>query len=518
MTGQDGAVSAVSAASAGRAAGGFSPSPLAYHQQSDAARARLLGQLLDLPPDGLVLLRGATVVTMDPQIGDFAAGDVLLRGSRIEAVGPDLATTEAARGALVIDLKGMIVMPGLVDGHRHCWQNQLRHLICDADIDEYIAMTHGSTALHYRPDDMYIGDLVTLLGALDSGVTCVLDFSHNSRSPEHSDAVFAAYRESGARTVHVSAPPNAGPWAEQFPADLLRLRSAYCAGPGALSTVRMGIDLRRVASLTDLMEYARHNGFAITFDGVMGPPSSAEVEELGRQGALGPDVTLVHCTDMSAAAWRYMADSAAHVTLAPTSDEQLGLADGVPPVQQALDSGIRPSLSVDVEISLSSDMFTQMRCVLLTQRMQATKRRYRGDAAAPPFITNRDVLDFATAQGAADVGLGGVIGSLTPGQQADIVAIRAEDINNLPLNNAIGTIVQGTDTKNVDTVLVAGRPRKWAGELVGVDLSRLRRLATESRDYLAARAGFTVNPVEPPGRREIQDPYLREYFASRGQE
>ena len=509
--------SSASQSSASQSSGSV-PAPLAYHEQSDADRDRLLGRLLALPADGLVLLRGATVVTMDPRLGDLAAGDVLLRGAAIEAVGADLSGPAADSGAVVVDLKGMILMPGLVDGHRHCWQNQLRHLICDAEIDEYIAMTHGSTALHYRPEDMYIGDLVTLLGALDSGVTCVLDFSHNSRSPEHSDAVFRAYRESGARTVHVSAPPNAGQWAEQFPEDLLRLRSAYCAGSGALATVRMGIDLRRVRPLTDLMSYARDNGFAITFDGVMGPPSSAEVEEAGRQGALGPDVTLVHCTDMSDAAWRHIADSGAHVTLAPTSDEQLGLADGVPPVQRALDSGVRPSLSVDVEISLSSDMFTQMRCILLTQRMQATNRRYRGDQAAPAFITNRDVLDFATAQGAADVGLGEVIGTLTPGKQADIVAIRAEDINNLPLNSAIGTIVQGTDTKNVDTVFVAGRPRKWRGELVGVDMTRLRRLAADSRDYLAAKAGFTVNPVQPPGRREIQDPYLREYFASRGRE
>jgi cytosine/adenosine deaminase-related metal-dependent hydrolase len=502
----------------GGSAGRQWPAPLAYYEQSQASRSLLLDKVRRLPPDGLVLLRGATVLTMDPRIGDLAMGDVLIRGTAIEAVGADLAAQAAARDAVVVDLKGMIVLPGLVDGHRHCWQNQLRHLICDAGIDEYIAMTHGSTALHYRPQDMYVGDLVTLLGALDSGVTCVLDFSHNSRSPEHSDAVFSAYQESGARTVHVSAPPNAGQWAGQFPADLLRLRSAHCAGAGPLSSVRMGIDLRRVRPLADLMGYAREHGFAITFDGVMGPPSSAEVAEAGRSGALGPDITLVHCTDMSGEAWRHIADSGAHVTLAPTSDEQLGLADGLPPVQQALDHGVRPSLSVDVEISLSSDMFSQMRCVLLTQRMQATRRRYQGDKAAPGFITHRDVLDFATAQGAADVGLGDMIGTLTPGKQADIIAVRAQDVNNLPLNSAIGTIVQGTDTKNVDTVFVAGRPRKWQGELVGVDMGRLRRLAGESRDYLAAMAGFTVNPVEPPGKRQIQDPYLREYFASRERE
>lgn len=490
---------------------------LAYYEQDQASRAALLERVLGLGADGLVLLRGATVITMDPRLGDFAAGDVLIRGAVIEAVGPDLTPQAAEQNAVVVDLKGMIVMPGLVDGHRHCWQNQLRHLLCDADIDVYIAMTHGSTALHYRPHDMYVGDLVTLLGALDSGVTCVLDFSHNSRSPEHSDAVFEAYRESGARVVHVSAPPNAGAWAEQFPADLPRLRDAAAAA-GTLTTVRMGIDLRRVSPLTDLMRYGRDNGFAITFDGVMGPPSSAEVEQAGLQGVLGPDVTLVHCTDMSSEAWRHIAGSGTRVTLAPTSDEQLGLADGVPPVQRSLDAGVRPSLSVDVEISLSSDMFTQMRCVLLTQRMETTRRRYRGEQATPAFITNRDVLAFATVQGASDVGLADVAGTLTPGKQADIVAIRAEDINNLPLNSAIGTIVQGTDTKNVDTVFVAGRPRKWQGELVGVDMARLRRLAVESRDYLAKQAGFTIDPIEPPARRPIEDPYLRDYFASREQQ
>jgi cytosine/adenosine deaminase-related metal-dependent hydrolase len=489
--------------------------PRSYHDRDERALAALRERLLQAAGRGRVLLRGATVLTMDPRIGDLAVGDVLLNGAVIEAVGPDLGARASGPEVIVLDLPGMIVLPGLVDGHRHCWQNQLRRLICDADIDEYIAMTHGSTALHYRPADMFAGDLVSLLGAIDSGVTCVLDFSHNSRSPGHSDAVFEAYRESGARAVHVSAPPNAGQWAEQFPEDLLRLRSEHCGGTSPLATVRMGIDLRRVRPAADLMSFARDHGMAITFDGVMGPPSSAEVEELGLKGALGPDVTLVHCTDMSDGAWRSIAGSGAHVTLAPTSDQQLGLADGVPPVQRALDFGVRPSLSVDVEISLSSDLFAQMRCVLLTQRMHATQRRYRGDASAPGFISHRDVLEFATVQGAADVGLGDQIGTLTPGKQADIVAIRAEDVNNLPLNNAIGTVVQGADTKNVDTVLIGGQIRKWCGELVGVDLRRVRALAYESRDYLAARAGFTVNPVVAPSRREIQDPYLREYFASR---
>ncbi|HVQ91179.1 MAG TPA: amidohydrolase family protein [Mycobacteriales bacterium] len=489
--------------------------PQSYHERDAAGSAALLARLRAAAPATPVLLRGATVVTVDPAVPDLPAGDVLIRGDTIEAVGVDLAD-RAGPGAIAVDLAGMILLPGFVDGHRHCWQNQLRHLLCDAGIDEYIAMTHGSTALHYRPADMFAGDLVTLAGALDAGFTTVLDFSHNSRSRAHSDAVFAAYQEAGIRVVHTSAPPNAGQWEEQFPADLPRLRETYCPD-GGLTTLRMGIDLRRVLPPAELVRIARGYGLGITFDGVMGPPSSAEVAELGRQGVLGPDVTLVHATDMSDPAWRYIADAGTRITLAPTSDEQLGLADGVPPVQKALDFGIRPSLSVDVEISLSNDMFTQMRCVLLTQRMQATQRRYRHDPTAPEFICTADVLEFATARGADAVGLGAVTGTLTPGKQADIVAIRAEDVNNLPLNNAVATIVQGADTRNIDTVIVGGSIRKWAGELVGLDLVRLRTLAYESRDYLAARAGFAITPTQPVPRLQIQDPYLRDYFASRGQ-
>ncbi len=159
-------------------------------------------------------------------------------------------------------------------------------------------------------------------------------------------------------------------------------------------------------------------------------------------------------------------------------------------------------------------MFTQMRTVLLTQRMQATGRRYRGEPA-PPMIGHRDVLEYAILRGAAGAGLSDSIGSLSPGKQADVVVVRAEDVNNLPFNNAIGTIVQGTDARNVDTVFVGGRVRKWSGQLIGQDIARVRALAYESRDYLARKAGFVVDPVRRLPPQQIQDPYLRDYFASR---
>ncbi|MFD7417440.1 amidohydrolase family protein [Kitasatospora purpeofusca] len=148
--------------------------------------------------------------------------------------------------------------------------------------------------------------------------------------------------------------------------------------------------------------------------------------------------------------------------------------------------GVRPGLGLDVEVALAGDMFTQMRALHAIQRMRAVNAaRGAHDGYGPPDrITTADVLDFATRQGAATVGLGATTGTLTPGKQADLLMITADEINNLPLNDPIGTVVLGADARNIDTVLIAGRVRKWAGRLLDVDLPALRAEAAASRDHV----------------------------------
>ncbi|TMD47369.1 MAG: hypothetical protein E6I86_09330 [Chloroflexi bacterium] len=126
-----------------------------------------------------------------------------------------------------------------------------------------------------------------------------------------------------------------------------------------------------------------------------------------------------------------------------------------------------------------------------------------------------DVLEFATIQGARHIGLGQKVGSLAPGKEADIVAIRAEDVNNLPLNNAIGTVVQGADTKNVDIVWIAGELKKWRGTILGVDLDRVRSLAEQSRDYLAAKCGWELDVFGLQRRPETQYDEVHRYLEQR---
>jgi cytosine/adenosine deaminase-related metal-dependent hydrolase len=353
---------------------------------------------------------------------------------------------------------------------------------------------HGDFAVEYRPHDMYVGNLLTMLTLLDSGVTCITDCSHNSRSRAHADAVFKSYADSGIRAVHAGAPCSTGVWEEHLPQDLIRLRDVYCSEPDALTSVRMLIDMRRVMPVPDLFAFARRHGFGITMDGVMGQRCE-EIVELGRAGLLGPDLTLIHCNAMPEEGWKRIADAGTKITLATTSEQQLGLGDGVPVIQEALDHGIQPCLSGDVEVCLAGDMFTQMRVTLNTQRMLAKARRYRGENNAPALISHRDVIAYTTRHAAEAVGLGGQIGSLTPGKYADLIAIRAEDLNNMPVNNAIGTIVSSTENANIDMVFVAGRLRKWQGKVFGHDLNALRTMVKDSRDYIASRVGFDIRPT-----------------------
>ncbi|MEU5553698.1 amidohydrolase family protein [Micromonospora sp. NPDC047793] len=438
----------------------------------------------------MMLFSGGTVVTMDPAIGDLERGDVLVREDRIVAVGPDLRSHPEAAGATVVDTTDRIVSPGFVDTHRHAWQAQMRRSIPDVtDLGAYVMSTLAGIAPAYTPHDMYVGTRLAALTALDAGITTMLDFSHNSRTAAHSDAAIQALVDTGIRGVHASMGPHFGEWDRQWPGDLARLCGAYQATNGGLVTLRLAalatdeIAGPALAYGPELAAVARDLDLGVSVDAVFGVPSSAAILRWAADGLLGPDLTLIHATGLTPQAWQAMGDAGVTVSLAPTSEAQIGLETAVPAIDEALAVGIRPGLSIDVEVALASDMFTQMRTLHAIQRMRAVNDAYGTDTTLDR-ITTRDVLDFATAQGARTNGLGDVTGSLTPGKQADLLVVAADAVNTMPLNDAVGTLVLGADARNIETVLVAGQVRKRNGQLVGVNLDDLRRQVTESRDAI----------------------------------
>jgi len=204
--------------------------------------------------------------------------------------------------------------------------------------------------------------------------------------------------------------------------------------------------------------------------------------------ALGPDITYIHCNGLIEADWQLIQSSGGNVSISCPVEMEMG--HGIPPIQESLDHGIRPSLSTDVETQMPGDFFTQMRSVFTLQRMLLLTRERSGEQNLPKLLTAREVIEFATIEGAKDNRLDMKIGTLVPGKEADVILLRTDQINVMPVNNAFGAIVLGMDTSNVDTVLIAGKILKQQGKLVGVDLGRVRRQAEQSRDYLLGKTGW----------------------------
>ncbi|WP_244788313.1 amidohydrolase family protein [Cupriavidus pauculus] len=433
-----------------------------------------------------LLIAGGTVLSMDPTVGDFVTADILVEGSKISAIDKRIHAPHAKR----IDATGRIVIPGFVDTHRHAWEGQLRRVNPNsADLSNYIAGTHGSFATKYRPRDMYIGNLLTSLGALDAGITTIIDNSHNSRSLEHANAAVDALADAGIRAVHAPGAPLAGTWQkDSWYEDLAQLKATRFTNEDGLLTMAMMVSM-------DREQWAVGRGLGIPLvTEFFGKEMSEMLPALQRAGMLGADNIFNHCTDLTDDAWQILRAEGVKVNVCPRSDSHWGLASGMFGYQAALNHGMRPGFSVDNESAYSGDMFAEMRTALSLQRSAAQARKFGGDKNAPQPVTMRQLLSAATFDGAAVAHLGNRTGSLAAGKEADIVLINAQDINLYPSNNALGTVVTAAERSNVETVIVGGRIRKIGGKLVGVDFERLRRDTEESRRYLFDAVGFRSNP------------------------
>lgn len=431
------------------------------------------------------LIRGATILSMDEKVGNFERGDILITGSTINAVGKNLD----AQGAHVIDATNMIAMPGMVDSHRHSWEGQLRRINPNATcLEDYSNATHFSFAKYYRPSDIYVGNLLTALGAIDAGITTLIDNSHNSRTAEHSDAAVEALLDAGIRAIHASGAPVSGEWDRaHWPGNWQRLQDKYFRdNPDGL--VSLGV----MAQLEpELWAEARRLGLPIVTE-FFGAEMGSELESLHQQGLLGPDNIFNHCTALPDEGWKILREAGVRVNVCPRSDAHYGIEDGMFAIEAAHRHGITPGLSVDNETSYSTDMFMEMRVAFYLQRVMGMhKQQHCCDSGhSLKTLPAEQLLKAATVDGAYCAGLQDKVGSLTPGKQADLILINAGDINLYPNGNAFGTVVHATERSNIDTVMIAGRIVKQSGKVVGVDSARLHAVIDESRDHLFAAAGY----------------------------
>jgi 5-methylthioadenosine/S-adenosylhomocysteine deaminase len=435
-------------------------------------------------PHERTLFKGGTVLTLDKSIGDFSVADVLVEGSRIAAVGPNLSAGDAR----VVDATGHIVMPGFVNPHQHAWLGLLRGLMPNVEtLNEYFEAIPFAIGRYYRPHDMHLATLLTSLSCLDAGITSILDAAHNSLTPEHTDAALEAFDVAGLRAIHMIGQP-VGMVVKHWPGEVQRLKRS------ADSVVNVGLFAN--TSDADQWAVARESGCRIlsefgNWDGSLSPLRDLQAKQM-----LGSDNIFNHCVRLTDDDWRILAESGVQVTVNPRSDALFGLETDGFPYQTALEHGLRPALGIDIDTSQSGDMFGEMHAAFAQQRTFSQKRRAAGDTSAPTPTHVRPILEAATVDGARVMGLQNSIGSLTPGKQADLIMIRTDGISIFPSHNAVGNVVHMANRSDVRTVMVAGRLRKHEGQLVDVDLAAVRRATEASRQYLFDAAGYQPDTFE----------------------
>ncbi|MFD5830691.1 amidohydrolase family protein [Lentzea sp. NPDC060358] len=427
------------------------------------------------------LVRGGAVVTLDSATGDLPRGDVRVEDGRIAAVAARLDVP----GADVVDATGKIVLPGFVDSHRHTWQTAFRGVGADWTFAQYGRAVHGTLRRHYRPQDVYLGTLLGRIETLDSGVTTMLDWFHCADRPDNADAAVQALREAPGRSLFCYG---AGSGDDPIAHEIRRVRDRVpgddmvlgLRGPVAstIGTTAADVALARELDLRVSVHVHGATGW---------PHGDRPIADMRDRGLLDDRTTVVHGNGLSDDQFAMLADHGCTVSISP--DVELKMGHGWPVTGRALAAGIRPSLSVDDCPSAGGDMFSAMRTAFAVAR------------GSGEGVTARDVLEFATLNGAVACGRGSRAGSITPGKDADLVLLDAEAPAVFPVGNAVGTIVTAAHPGLVDTVFVGGRVVKRDGRLVGADLAALRERVLQSRDRIAAAAGIAVDGSWVPAGR-----------------
>ncbi len=422
------------------------------------------------------LIRGATVITMDAQ-GDLPCGDILVTDDVITEIAPMIHADDAQ----VVDASGCIVIPGLINAHMHTWQTALRGLAANWTLLEYFQKMHAGLATVFEPEDLHIATLVGAWNQLNCGTTTLVDWCHNNRTPAHNDAAVAGLLESGIRAAFFHGTPKPEPrpgetpfWEVPHPrAEVERLLKRHQGNPRlsvhaavlgphystldvALHDFRMARDLDLIASLH------QGGGPARTPDGW---------ERLEAAGLLGDHINIVHGHALTDAQLQRFCDLG--MSFSAAAESEMSQGHGHPLTGRLRRIGRAPSLGVDLESVMSGDMLSQARIALGIQRSldNVAYRETHGTIPPTSTITTREALSWVTVEGARMLRQSHRIGSLRAGKQADLVLVRATDLNMQPVHDPVSSVVMQASLANIDSVMVAGRWKKRGGQLIGVDLA-----------------------------------------------
>ena len=453
------------------------------------------------------VIKGGTLITMDPHLGDLT-GDILVEDDRIVRVAPSI---NVEPGTLEIDATNHIVIPGFIDTHRHLYQAALRGMSANWSLMQYCVAMFGTLGHVFTPRDMYLGNYLGSLDALDSGVTSVFDWSHNQLTPEHSDRLVDGIHDAGIRAMFGYG-ASMKEWAECLtppyrstaftPEDEVRRlnRNLESHPLISLGLAARGPDLSVMEVVEADWRLARELGIRINAHVGQGIfPGRPAVSPLHEAGLLGDDVTFGHCNLLTDDEMKMMADAGVTATVTPEDESSMG--HGIPPIVRLVNAGVATNIGVDTCIIVGGDQFSAMRFALAVPR--AVDNQVVLDGGENPWdlqLTARQVLEMATIEGARALGMVDSIGSITEGKQADLVLIRTNDVSMVPVLDPVATVVNHAGRSVVDHVFVAGKQVKRDGRLVAANQAEpLFEEMNAAAQAILQRANVTVGWTPPAG-------------------
>jgi len=471
----------------------------------------------DLTPGRPVVFRNATVLTMDDAHHVLTGADVLIGGDQIAAVGPGL---EVPEGTAEIDATGGIVMPGMIDTHRHMWQTAMRGYGADWTLTQYFVWNYLQWGKSFRPQDIHAGDLLSAIEAIDAGVTTSVDWSHNLQTTEHAEAAVDALRSVPGRFVLAYGNIQQAPWEWSATPEFRDFVSSYFGGGGSdMLGFQIAFDVPPAAPdfpERAAFEVARDLGVPVTTHaGVWKVTTDEGIRLMHDHGFMTPATIYVHAASLSADSYHRIAATGGSVSLSTESEQSAG--QGYPPTWKLREHGIPISLSMDTSVWWSADLFSAMRATLSADRAREHLEAHNRDETVTHHkLRAEQVVDWATRGGARALGLDSLIGSLEPGKKADVVLIKNDASPVMfPVLHPYGHVVFQAGRGDVHTVVVNGRVVKYDHALVGADLAKARAEVEQTVDYLQGELGPEawhegMHP-EIPQTRVLDNPYTYTY-------
>jgi 5-methylthioadenosine/S-adenosylhomocysteine deaminase len=435
-----------------------------------------------------VIIRNGLVLTMDDAHTVLPGADVLVIDGRIAGIGHGLAAPDDAEQ---IDATGGIVMPGMIDTHRHLWQTAMRGYGADWTLTQYFVWYYLEHGKHFRPEDIHAGNLLGAIEALDAGVTTTVDWSHGLQTPQHADAAVDALEAVPGRFVLAYGNIQQGPW-EWSTSDGFRDFHRRRIDGGKLAGFQLAFDVTGDPAFPEkaAFEVARELGVPVTTHaGVWGATNDDGIRLMYENGFMTPGTVYVHAATLGADSYHRIAATGGSVSVSTESEQSAG--QGYPPTWALRRYGVPVSLSMDTSVWWSGDLFTAMRTTLSADRSREHLEAHAKQVTVTHHhLRAEQVVDWATRGGARALGMDSQVGSLAEGRKADVVVIKNDDSPAMfPILHPYGHVAFQAQRGDVHTVLVGGKVVKRDGRLAGLDLAAARAAAGATVDHLRETLG-----------------------------